>query len=451
MLVRIASALGIREKRARLASGDKSTVVPDLALWNQATRIGGGLTPTRVTNIIRQADTGDMAQLQDLAHECRQRDPHLQAVLATSEESIAGLQWQIVPPANARAKDKRAAEWCQAVLAGNPHMQRLIGSLAGAVYHSYSVNEIMWSKVDGRMVPSMFAPIAHRRFGFRLDDGSFVWRDPGMGQDGIDFRAEHPFKFIVSQPRVTGDMPNREGLMRALIWMSVFRNWLIGNWLGTAETAWKPWRIGTYKKGSTQTEDREGLEDVMRRLTTEGAAVIPDSSTVKIEWPSGGGGARSTHGEFVNVLAQEMSKCVLGQTETTQASASSGYAQAKVHDAVRKDLRESRSRQIASDLTRDLIWPMVALNFDGVVPGRFEFVTDDAVDLASFAKSLKDLVDAGLTIPQSWARDRAGIPEPKDGEDVLGGTPEIPIDVQPVQEPADASPDGQATADDAAT
>jgi phage gp29-like protein len=449
LLVRIAGALGIEQKRARLAAGDRSTVVPDLALWNQATRIGGGLTPTRVSNIIRQADSGDMRSLQDLAHECRQRDPHLQAVLATSEESIAGLPWQIVPPENARTKDRRAAEWCQAALLNNPGVQRLIGSLAGAIYHSYAVNEILWEKVDGRMVPGRFAPISHRRFGFRLHDGAFVWKDDGMGQDGVDFRAEHPFKFIVSQPRVTGDIPNREGLCRTLIWMSVFRNWVISDWLRTAETSWKPWRIGKYKKGATATEDREGLEDVMRRLTTEGAAVIPDSSDVKIEWPAGAGGARSTHGEFVNVLAQEMSKAVLGQTETTQASTSSGYAQAKVHDAVRKDLREARARQIAADITRDLIWPMVALNFDGVVPGRFTFVTQDSVNLKEFSEAISTLTSAGLIIPQKWVRDIAGIPEPKDDEPTIGGTDEIPVTVEePVSEPT-GDANGQATAEQA--
>lgn len=449
LLVRIASALGIEQKRARLASGDKASVVPDLALWNQATRIGGGLTPVRVSNIIRQADSGNMDQIQDLAHECRQRDPHMQAVLATSEESIAGLPWQIVPPDNARAKDRRAAEWCQAVLSNNPHVQRLIGSLAGAVYHSYAVNEILWEKVDGKLVPGRFAPIAHRRFGFRLSDGAFVWRDNGMGSDGIDFRAEHPYKFIVSQPRVTGDMPNREGLMRQLIWMSVFRNWVIGDWLKTAESSWKPWRIASYDKAGTHNEDREGAEDVMRQLTTEGAAVIPSTMKVDIMWPTGTGGARSTHGEFANVLAQEMSKAVLGQTETTQASSSSGYAQAKVHDVVRKDLREARARQIAADITRDLIWPMVALNFDGVVPGRFEFITQDSINLKEFSEAIATLTDAGLVIPQKWVRDQAGIPEPDDDEDVLGGTPDIPISVEEPAESDGQPEDGQADAEQA--
>lgn len=420
LLSSIARAMGLEKARPRLAAADRGEVVPDLALWNQSTRIGGGITPARITTILRQADSGDMRALMDLANECRQRDSHLQAVLATSEETIASLPWQLVAvDEKERAKDRRAREWVEGVLRSIPNFARLLGHLAGAVYYSYAVSEILWTKQEGKLVPYDFKNLAHRRFGFRLADGRFVWRDDGMGNEGIDFREEHPFKFIVSQPRVTGDIANREGLCRALVWMSVFRNWVIADWLKTAEVSWKPWRIGSYQKNGTDTTDKESLENVMRRLTTDGAAVIPNSSAIDISWPGGATISGRTHSEFCNTLASEMSKCVLGQTETTQSSKSSGYAQAKVHDAIRKDLREARARQVAVDITRDLIAKMILLNFgpDTRVP-RFEFITQDPVDLKAFAEAIEKLVTSGLPIPVKWALEEAGIPE-RDGDEEL--------------------------------
>jgi phage gp29-like protein len=447
-LASIASAFTSQSKRlARLGAAARGSVVGDLALWNQSARIGGGVTPDRISAILRAADSGDMRQLMDLANECRQRDAHLHAVLATHEETIASLPWQLVSssPTNERAKDRRAREWCVNVLRATPALQRLLGHLAGAVYYSYAVSEIMWTKSDGRLVPTDFKPIAPRRFGFLLHDGSFVFREPWQSStEGTDFRADNPYKFVVSQPRVTGDIANREGLCRPLVWMSVFRNWVIGDWLKTAEISWKPWRIGSFKAGVSDASNKEALEDIMRRLTTDGAAVIPDNCSIAVEWPGGAARSNSTHGEFVTMLGNEMSKATLGQTESTQSSASSGYAQAKVHDGVRKDLRDSRASQIASDITRDLVTALIQLNFgpDIAVP-RFEFITDDAVDLKAFGEALLSLTEAGLDIPQKWARDQAGIPEPQGGESILERPEPVAPPGAPSGGPGGAGPEGE--------
>jgi phage gp29-like protein len=401
----------------------KGQVTTDLSLWNSATRIGGGITPQKISQIIRAADTGSIYQLLDLANECRQRDPHLHAVLATNEESIAGLQWDIKPAEDARAKDKRAAKWVESVLRETDGLHNLIAHLAGAIYYSFSVSEIVWTKRDGKLVPDRFAHLAHRRFAFRRENGKLAYTDiPGALPVATDLQDAFPNKFIFSQPRVTGDVPSREGLCRSLVWISVMRNWDIADWLKSGELTWKPWRTGTYKKTGSSAEDREDLETVMRRMTTDFTAVIPDTTSIKVEWPGGRAGAGSPHAELCRVLSAEMSKAVLGQTETTESSKSSGYAQAAVHDAVRRDLRESRAMQVAADLTRDLIEPMIRLNFgDTVKLPRFEFNTDEDADLTAFSLALVNLRKSGVRIPEAWVYDEAGIPPPKDGEPVLSG------------------------------
>lgn len=447
-----------KQKRARVPSGARATVVEALALWNQSSRIGGGITPARISQIMRSADLGDMRDLVDLANECRQRDSHLHAVLSSWEETCAGLNWQLALPEDARAKDKRAAKWVEAALRDLPHFHKLISHLGGAVYFGYAVAEIIWKKDAGKMVPASFTCLAPRRFGYRLSDGAFVWRDDGMG-DGLEFQMEFPRKFIVSHPRVNGDIRPREGLCRPLVWMSIFRNWAIADWLRTAEFAWKPWRIGKYKKSGTNNEDRAELESAMRRLTTDGALVMADTSSVEITWPGGSSSTKATHAELATTLANEMSKAVLGQTETTQSSQSSGYAQAKVHDAVRKDLIESRAKHIAEVLTNDLIAPIIELNFDGVRVPRFEFLTQDPVDLKAFSEALGNLAKTGARIPEAWVYEQTGIPEPKDGDEILKpptqpakpngpAAPDQPSDgsAQGARRPADEAPAADASA-----
>jgi len=410
------------EKKPRAPKGQ---VLGEPPLWAQGVRLGGGITPAQISTVMREADAGYPARLVDLANECRQRDSHLQAVLASLELSIAGLGWAVVAPSidgKAKARDKKAARWVESVLRSLPGLPLLFAHLAGAVLHGYAVVEIVWGKKADKLVPVDFVFVSPRRFYFDPDDGRLLVYDVGVinGLVGVDLAKTFPNKFVFSYPRVTGDVRPREGLQRPLVWMSVMRNWTLADWLKTGEMSWKPWRIGTYKKNAGN-DDRLDLETVMRRMTTDLSAVIPETTEIKVEWPGGRAATGSTHEALVKCFAGEMSKAVLGQTETTESSTSSGFAQAKVHDDVRRDLLEARAKQIASDITLWLIGAMIRANFgpDVAVP-CFEFQTKDEIDLQAFSLALVTLRDAGMEIPVAWAHDRAGIPEPKDGEPVLG-------------------------------
>lgn len=435
---RALAAVGVRRSHAPLALAaggirPGSRVVADLSLWQQFSRVGGGLTPTDVSMIIRQADSGDMAALVELAQESRQKDGHLQGCLEQCEESIASLEWSLILPDGAKAGERRAALFVERVLRECDDMQRLVAHLTGAVYLGYAVSEIVWAVEGGRLVPSKLVNLDQRRFGFRSGDGTFVWKDTGTG-DGVDFRAAYPNKFITCQPRVTGDVPCREGLARVLVWAALFRNWTLIDWLRLGEIAWKPWRIGKYQKGAAK-EDIDGLVDVLDGMSASGVARIPETIDIDVKWAPGAT-TKPMHEALYETVAREMSKAILGQTETVQSSDTSGYAQASVLNDVRKELRDARAKQIATDLTRDLIRPLVALNFGpNVRPPRLTFNTQDAVDLDRFAAGIEKLARAGVVIPQAYVRDEAGIPEPKGDEPVIGAQPEPEPESAPESSP----------------
>jgi phage gp29-like protein len=425
-------------------------VMPDLALWAAFNRIGGGLTPQQVSSIIRDADTGDITRLMDLANDARQKDGHLQSVLGTSEESIAELEWQLVLPENAKARDKRAAkaveDWLRACKgdAGTEKkgLADLIAHLAGAVFYGHAVSETLFRKRDGYIVPAAFDLLAPRRFKYRPRDGRLVWCDQGMPYDGVDFRADYPFRFIVSQPRVTGDVPCREGLVRVLMWAALFRNWTMTDWLRTAEMSWKPWRTATYDKDASD-EDIADLETVLERLTTSGYAALPETTKLDVGWPSGNQQSGGAHPVLFDTVGKEMSKAVLGNTEVVESSQSSGYAQAKVGHTVSRTLIRSRARHIAEVLTRDLVRPLIEMNFGrGVAVPEWRFITKDPVDLKAFGEGIEKLVNAGAEIPQSYVRTTVGIPERKGDEPLL-----VPPKAAPALPAAAPKPEASPPAD----
>lgn len=417
-----------RAERAKKNPPVAASALPDQSIWQQFARVGGQVTPTQVSTIFRDADLGEMRAYCDLLNDARQKDGHLQSVLGTRELALAGLEWELVVPGEEKreAKRPRGARQKRFVdeLLRAPELEfdKLVAHLVGAIYPGWSVAETITKKTPrGFVVPQRFILQPARRFGFRTSDSKLVWRDNHTHLKDVDFQAEWPGRFISAQPRITGDIPSREGLGRVTNWAALFRNWTLADWLKLAEIAWKPWRIGKFKSKASN-DDRQALERALAKLVTSGVAALSENIDLEISWPGGTAtGSRPTHSELCEMLGREMSKAVLGQTLTTEQGQVGSQALGKVHNQVRHDILEFDARWVASVLTRDLITPLVRANFGDSVPvPRLRFITEDEADLETFSKSLVNFKAAGVKVPASWARDKIGMPAPEDGDEILG-------------------------------
>lgn len=421
-----------------LGFGSKPTVsqlvereIEDLPLYHQIQRIGGQLTPPQVSAIFREADSGYMARLADLANECRQKDGHLQSILGTREMAVPGLDWELVPAGGelATRKDRKRAQWVTDVLrnatgssseSGLFGFNGLIAHMGSAVYHGRSVNEVIYDKSDGRVYPIAFAHVAPRRTGFTQDAGRIILWDSSTGHTEIDLRKEFvPGKLVIHQPRINGDVQVREGLCRVLIWAALFRSWDLRDWMALGELAWKPWRTGKYAKNADKS-DKDTLREVLRGMSSSGVAMVPDTCDLVVEWPKGQKQG-SGHSELFAVIGAEMSKAVLGQTLTTEQGSRGSQALGRVHENGLKGIVEFDARGDAETIQRDLVDPLIWMN-EGpdAEPPKFRFLTEDAADIQSFSAGIKNLRDGGLRIPALWVRDRIGCPDPEEGDEILG-------------------------------
>jgi phage gp29-like protein len=460
---RLRSAFGrepvvAEERAAPIYAPEMGSVLPQLPLALQLQRIGGGLTPMQVSEIIRQADVGYMYRLVDLANEARQKDCHLQAILGTRETALKGLRWQIDAGEDkgTRRKDRKAAEWCEEALKASANFPDLVAHMAGGNYYGYAVSETLYALDAGKIVPAKFLPVSARRFIFELTAGELRQWDPYGGSlkpyPGINLQQDFPGKFLVFQPRVNGDVPCREGLARVLMWAALYRNWDLRDWITLGELAWKPWRVGTYTKGADQ-KDIDSLGLILQAMSASGTAKIPDSVKLDVQWPKGvseGG----THAALFAVLGAEMSKAVLGQTLTTEQGSKGSQSLGNVHDKVRRDILESDAVAAAACIRRDIVAPLIRMNFgDGVAIPEFRFLTEDGIDLASYSKAIATLKGAGLKIKASDVRDATGLGTPDEDDEILGAG-EAPGDSEPdpkdpgeANEPAEEESPGDESAD----
>lgn len=409
-------------------------VIGSQSVWKQFSRIGGNLTPSDVSSIILQADSGDCSRLVDLANDCRQKIGQLHTCLHTRENALAQLPLTISPykardDRDPLPRDAEVAAFVDEVLRGavgdgqdSCSLDELVPHLQGGVYHGHAVAENYWARLGRQLIITGFHRVDQRRFGFSTDTGRLVYQPNGRGWGtGVDLMTAYPAQFTQHQPRINGDVAVREGLSHLLVWPATFINWDIVDWLRLAELAWKPWRIAHMAKGAGD-KAKANLINALQQLTNNGVALIGDAEKIELLWPGQQGGrTSSTHRELADWMCSEISKSVLGQTLTTDAGERGARSLGEVHERVRQDIRNQDARAIAATIRRCVVAPLVVFNYgpSTPIPG-VAYETDDSVDVAAFAAALTELRAAGLRIPEWWAYDVSGVPEPRDDEAVLG-------------------------------
>lgn len=80
-----------------------------------------------------------------------------------------------------------------------------------------------------------------------------------------------------------------------------------------------------------------------------------------------------------------------------------GSGVADLHGQVREDILHADAQQIAGTLTRDLVYPLIALNRPGISGlsrcPRWVFDTGSAENMAAYAEALPKLAQGGARIP----------------------------------------------------
>lgn len=429
------------EERRRAPRATTRRVIADQPLSSQLRRIGGNLTPQRVTEILRLADTGSIYALVDLANDARQKDTDLHALLAVREDMLAGLPWEVTEPPDATPDEKRATEFVRDALVALDELSGadsdalgftgLIEHLQIANYHGFSAAELQWGR-DGRyLIPFSVWPIAHRRFAFRDSDGRLVQKDEFAfgNRSEIDLLRDFPVgNFIQHQPRILGDIKAREGLSRLLVWSALFRNWTLKDWLLLAEIGWKPWRRGKYKKNAPDPEI-DDLVAMLEEMSSSAVAAHSEDVEVTIDWPKTSSAKTSNHHELHAYLGKGMAKAIVGATDVIEADANGARAATQERGKRVQEKLEKDARSAVRTLRAQLIRPLVRYNpfpAGTRIPG-FSFATRNAVDLKSFSESVKNLSEARVPLSTSWIYDEMGGGKPE-GDDATTHADEPPSD-----------------------
>lgn len=387
-----------------------------------------GLTPQRLTAILREADDGDVTRQSELFAEMEEKDTHLASVLQTRRSAVVGLPRRVLPYSD-DPSDQEAAELVEDVLE-QIDLDDVLQGLMDAVGKGFSVSEILWDS-GARAVPRAIEWVDQRLFAWRGNELRLL-SDTG-GSDGEVLGAN---KWIVHRHKARSGAAPRGGMLRVCSWMFLFKNWAIKDWMGFLEVFGMPLRVGKYDPSASE-KDKEALFRALVSIASDAAGLIPSNAEIEfVEAGKASGASGDVFERLVAFAERSMSKAVLGQTLTTDTTGGTGtYAAGQVHNEVRHDLRNSDAKAVAQTLGRDLIRPIVGFNLGWDRTARLpyiEFDTAEPEDLSSLANTYAVLREkVGLPIGRAHVYERFGIPAPEDDEELVDG----PAGAQPAPSP----------------
>ncbi|WP_299001768.1 DUF935 domain-containing protein [uncultured Shewanella sp.] len=376
-----------------------------------------GLTPARAAEILLAAEQGDLIAQCELAEDLEEKDGHLYAELDKRKRALLGVDHFLKPPRNASAAEIKDTEYLSEMLFDTDFLPTLIKNMADAMLKGFSLHELTWSRkgrewfvnVPEYRDPAWFMTHPERRNELRLRDG---------GYEGAELQA---FGWINHVHAAKSGYVGRAGLIRQLVWPFIFKNYSVRDLAEFLEIYGLPLRIGQYPSGATNNEKRALLQAVTS-IGHNAGGIMPKGMVMDFHAAANG------HADPFDLMIQwgekTMSKVILGGTLTSQADGkSSTNALGNVHNEVREELRNSDLAQLAETLSRDLVYPLYALNCKSHTSPRraprFVFDTQDGEDLTKLAAPLKTFVSLGMQVPQKWLHDKTRIPEPSEGEAVL--------------------------------
>lgn len=156
-----------------------------------------GLTPSRLSSILRGADSGDLVSQHRLFADMEERDAHLLCEMGKRKLAVMDLDWNIVPPRNATAAEKANAEWLKEVLtdAVDPFEDLLLALMEG-VGHGFAPVELEWRQEGKLRLPSFWP---RPQEWFRLDSRRRELRLIDASADGAALVAN---KLITFPPAI---------------------------------------------------------------------------------------------------------------------------------------------------------------------------------------------------------------------------------------------------------
>lgn len=349
-------------------------------------------------------------------------DPHVIGELRAIRAGLLGYEYHLNAGGTKRI-DKQALALCQDVFAQKPspywQWSDLLWAVAETVFYGYRAVEVVWEKTGNYILPVKIIPRPNRRFVFTYDgEPRLLTRENPV--EGINLPT---YKFLIARHMPSFENPYGTAIFSSCFWAYTFKHGGFKHWSQFCERFSIPWTIGKVPDGTAEETKRSFAND-LRAMVEMAIAVIPNDGSVEIIEPQAKG---ETHENFINMCNRELSKALTSQTLAMEIQGNGSRAAAQTHRG-REEAGFECDRDMVAHIMNELLQWITELNFSGVSPPQFEFYAEEEA-----RQEWTDVLDKArhfLPIPKKFAYERLQIPEPLDGEEVLGTNAPFPAQPQ---------------------
>lgn len=315
-------------------------------------------------------------------------DAHVGGCIRRRKAAVKALEWGL----DRDKAQSRVAKSVQAIFA-DLDLSRIITEMLDAVLYGYQPMEVMWGKVGGYLVPVDIVGKPADWFVYD-EENQLRLRTRQSPLKGEELPAR---KFLVPRQDASYDNPYGFADLSMVFWPTTFKKGGLKFWVQFTEKYGAPWVIGKHPRSASDTETNL-LLDRLEDMVQDAVAVIPDDSSVDIKEAAGKTGSTEVYERLLHFCRSEVSIALLGQNQTTEATANRASAQAGLE--VTRDIRDG-DKAIVQEAFNTLIRWVCELNFsDGARP-VFDMWEQQEVDKV-LAERDEKLVRAGAKLTPAY-------------------------------------------------
>jgi phage gp29-like protein len=292
--------------------------------------------------------------------------------------AVRSREWRLVDSVNgqtgARADQKaspRTMQIAQDTLAALD-LDAILGEMLDAPLFGWVPMEAMWQTVEGTLRPVGLMAKPQEWFLFS-PDGQLRFKSRAAPIYGEELQ---PRKFLV--PRQDASYVNPYGFadLSMCFWPTTFMRGGLKFWVTFAEKFGTPWVVGKQPRSAGKKETDE-LLDQLEAMVQDAVAVVPDDSSVDIKETGSKGDAAGAYLELLMYCRSEVNIALMGQNQTTEASANKASAGAGAE--VEKTLSDADAKLCEGAINQLLRWITDLNESDSAPAPRFELYEEEQV------------------------------------------------------------------------
>ena len=314
--------------------------------------------------------------------EMEAKDTHVYSVYQTRKLAVSMIPWEIYPGDDSPKQQEMAEFVHTAIDDCKGTFTEDLNQLLDAIGKGFSILEIVWKLVDeGRwkgkyMIEEL---LFHKQKYWYFQDERWHKSDESVALFGsAPMNAKPvPWEKIIHYAYDAEDNFYGRAAFKSCYWFYWFKKEGWKSWIIFLNKYGTPTAVGTYPPGSDVIEQQK-LLDIVETIQEETGVIIPEGMAISFLEASHAGPA--SYRDLADACNAEISKAILGATQTVEEGRRGSYALSRAHSEVRRERVEADSVDIADVIQQQLVKRLIDYNFVTDIYPQFIMKTFEGKD-----------------------------------------------------------------------